>query len=135
MRPCARLGAWTGRIAVSRIFAREMRTTPLLQHGDFERQRPTSPDQVVNFTVVDRNDQRHEVSGKIGDNLLYLFHSLRDKTPELALEGACEASLACSTCHVIVSADAPCLPLLSGGCNWLTLTKYDPSLLVVNGAF
>ena len=35
--------------------------------------------------------------GKVGDNVLYLAH--RYKIP---LEGACEASLACSTCHVYV---------------------------------
>ena len=42
-----------------------------------------------------------------GDNLLYLFHRWRG-TPgkeDLSLEGACEASLACSTCHVIVDSD------------------------------
>ena len=43
------------------------------------------------------------MAGKVGDNLLYLCHRLRQDNPELALEGACEASLACSTCHVIVN--------------------------------
>lgn len=37
-----------------------------------------------------------------GDNLLYLMHTVQEKQPELFLEGACEASLACSTCHVII---------------------------------
>ena len=47
---------------------------------------------------------RRDVAGKVGDNLLYLCHRLRmsGQVPEITLEGACEASLACSTCHVIV---------------------------------
>lgn len=36
--------------------------------------------------------------GKVGDNVLYLAHRYG-----VELEGACEASLACSTCHVYVS--------------------------------
>lgn len=55
------------------------------------------------MTVVARNGTRHQVAGKIGDNLLYLFHRLQNVNPDTSLEGACEASLACSTCHVIVS--------------------------------
>ena len=35
--------------------------------------------------------------------MLYLAHANREANPTVALEGACEASLACSTCHVIVS--------------------------------
>lgn len=47
---------------------------------------------------------RRDVAGKVGDNLLYFCHRLRmsGQVPEITLEGACEASLACSTCHVIV---------------------------------
>lgn len=40
---------------------------------------------------------KEEVNAEVGDNLLELAH--RNHLP---LEGACEGSLACSTCHVIV---------------------------------
>ena len=33
---------------------------------------------------------------------MYLMHELQQAHPSLMLEGACEASLACSTCHVVV---------------------------------
>jgi ferredoxin len=37
------------------------------------------------------------VKGKVGDNVMYLAHK-----HEIEMEGACEASLACTTCHVYV---------------------------------
>ena len=83
---------------------RNLRTTRLVAHGAYEWQDPQSPEDVVRFTVVDRDGVKHDVAGKVGDNLLYLSHRLRKTAEKLALEGACEASLACSTCHVIVRA-------------------------------
>jgi ferredoxin len=88
----------------SSLERRQLRTTPRALHGDFEWEEPSSPDEVVRIFVVTRDGERHAVQGKVGDNLLYVFHKWRhDVNPSLALEGACEASLACSTCHVIVS--------------------------------
>eukprot|EP00315_Gephyrocapsa_oceanica_P048421 CAMPEP_0185535080 /NCGR_PEP_ID=MMETSP1366-20130426/109267_1 /TAXON_ID=38817 /ORGANISM="Gephyrocapsa oceanica, Strain RCC1303" /LENGTH=364 /DNA_ID=CAMNT_0028146801 /DNA_START=131 /DNA_END=1226 /DNA_ORIENTATION=- len=68
---------------------------------------PTLFPQVVRFVIVTRDGVRRDVAGKVGDNLLYLCHRLRmsGQVPEITLEGACEASLACSTCHVIVGDD------------------------------
>jgi ferredoxin len=64
---------------------------------------PEDPKDVVRVVVVDREGVRHNMQGKVGDNLLYLAHRWRHEGHDaLALEGACEASLACSTCHVIV---------------------------------
>jgi ferredoxin-2, mitochondrial len=40
------------------------------------------------------------VKGKVGDNVLYLAHR-----HGIEMEGACEASLACTTCHVYVLDD------------------------------
>lgn len=40
------------------------------------------------------------MTGKIGDNVLYLAHRYG-----IDMEGACEASLACTTCHVYVDMD------------------------------
>ena len=58
---------------------------------------PKSEDDVVNVTFVDRDGVERRVRGKVGDNVLYLAHRYG-----IELEGACEASLACSTCHVYV---------------------------------
>lgn len=49
------------------------------------------------MTFIDRVGERHEVEAPIGLSVLEIAH--RNK---IDLEGACEGSLACSTCHVIV---------------------------------
>ncbi|XP_078353750.1 adrenodoxin-like protein 1, mitochondrial isoform X1 [Oculina patagonica] len=71
-----------------------------LYSGEYEMQDPKSPDEVVNVTYIDRDGNRIKVRGKVGDNLLYLAHR-----HGIEMEGACEASLACSTCHVYVRED------------------------------
>ncbi|KAM9514117.1 ferredoxin-2, mitochondrial [Guaruba guarouba] len=53
----------------------------------------------VNVVFVDRTGREVPVQGRVGDNVLHLA-----QRNGLELEGACEASLACSTCHVYVSA-------------------------------
>lgn len=65
--------------------------------GDFEMQDPKSEDEIVNITYVLRDGTEKKIRGKIGDNVMYLAHRYG-----IELEGACEASLACSTCHVYV---------------------------------
>ena len=52
----------------------------------------------MNVVYIDKDGTRTEVAGAVGDNCLYLAHR-----HGINLEGACEASLACSTCHVILS--------------------------------
>ncbi|XP_005405647.1 PREDICTED: adrenodoxin-like protein, mitochondrial [Chinchilla lanigera] len=59
---------------------------------------PERPGDVVNVVFIDRSGQRIPVSGRVGDNVLHLA-----QRHGVDLEGACEASLACSTCHVYVS--------------------------------
>lgn len=49
---------------------------------------------------MDKNGHRIPVRGKIGDNVLYLAHR-----HGIEMEGACEASLACTTCHVYVNSN------------------------------
>lgn len=49
----------------------------------------------VNFK--DRDGNVKKVAGKVGDNAMYLAHRYK-----IDIEGACEASCACSTCHVFV---------------------------------
>jgi len=46
---------------------------------------------------IERNGTRREVDAPIGLSVLEIAHR-----NDLDLEGACEGSLACSTCHVIV---------------------------------
>ncbi|XP_044299725.1 ferredoxin-2, mitochondrial [Varanus komodoensis] len=56
--------------------------------------------EVVNVVFIDRSGQRLPVQGRVGDDVLHLA-----QRHGIDLEGACEASLACSTCHVYVSPD------------------------------
>ena len=48
-------------------------------------------------TFVDPDGTRHEIDAPAGLSLLEIAHS-----NDIDLEGACEGSLACSTCHVVV---------------------------------
>ena len=52
------------------------------------------------MTFIDRGGQRHHVDAPVGLSVLEIAH--RNK---IDLEGACECSLACSTCRVIVDDD------------------------------
>ncbi|XP_067320111.1 ferredoxin-2, mitochondrial isoform X2 [Anolis sagrei] len=51
--------------------------------------------EVVNVVFIDRCGQRIPVQGRAGEDVLRLA-----QRHDIDLEGACEASLACSTCHV-----------------------------------
>ncbi|EPB69422.1 2Fe-2S iron-sulfur cluster binding domain protein [Ancylostoma ceylanicum] len=62
-----------------------------------KRKDPKSEDEVVNITYVLRDGTKKHIRGKVGDNVMYLSHRYN-----IELEGACEASCACSTCHVYV---------------------------------
>ncbi|MBC6497906.1 MAG: 2Fe-2S iron-sulfur cluster binding domain-containing protein [Alphaproteobacteria bacterium GM7ARS4] len=48
-------------------------------------------------TFIEADGKRHEIDAEEGKSLLEIAHE-----NDIALEGACEGSLACSTCHVIV---------------------------------
>lgn len=52
------------------------------------------------MTFIDRQGARHEVEAPIGLSVLEIAHR-----NNIDLEGACEGSLACSTCHVVVHKD------------------------------
>ncbi len=49
------------------------------------------------MTFVEPNGTRHEVDAPLGLSVLEIAHKHK-----VDIEGACEGSLACSTCHVIV---------------------------------
>eukprot|EP00929_Paragymnodinium_shiwhaense_P110955 TRINITY_DN7831_c0_g1_i4.p1 TRINITY_DN7831_c0_g1~~TRINITY_DN7831_c0_g1_i4.p1 ORF type:complete len:143 (-),score=24.67 TRINITY_DN7831_c0_g1_i4:342-770(-) len=55
---------------------------------------------MVEFAFKLRDGSKKTVSAAVGTNLLEAAHMNK-----VDLEGACEASLACSTCHVILSQD------------------------------
>lgn len=51
----------------------------------------------IRVIFVSQEGERKEVKAPVGLSLLEVAHK-----NQIALEGACEGSLACSTCHVIV---------------------------------
>ena len=51
-------------------------------------------------TFIERDGTRREFDAPVGLSLLEIAHK-----HDIDLEGACEGSLACSTCHVVVEAD------------------------------
>jgi 2Fe-2S ferredoxin len=53
----------------------------------------------VIFIFAD-GEQRTECSAESGDTLLTVAHE-----NDIDIEGACEGSMACSTCHIVVGAD------------------------------
>ena len=75
-------------------------TSSLLHIGEYELKDPQNEHEVVNVVFINKSGKRIPIRGKVGDNILYLAHRYG-----IELEGACEASLACSTCHVYVHSD------------------------------
>jgi len=55
---------------------------------------------MIKIFFIDQNNHKIEVEGIEGLSLLEIAHK-----NNIDLEGACEGSLACSTCHVIVKED------------------------------
>ncbi|KNA06655.1 hypothetical protein SOVF_179050 [Spinacia oleracea] len=54
-------------------------------------------EQTINVTFVETDGTEKQIKVPVGTNLLEAAHS-----NDIELEGACEGSCACSTCHVIV---------------------------------
>lgn len=52
------------------------------------------------MTFIERDGTRREVDAPLGLSVLEIAHK-----HDVDIEGACEGSLACSTCHVIVDAE------------------------------
>ena len=55
---------------------------------------------MAKMTFIQRDGSRREVDAPIGLSVLEIAHR-----NDIDIEGACEGSLACSTCHVIVDAE------------------------------
>lgn len=88
------------RSASSRPTTRYFKTSSIYNAGEYEFEDPKSEEEVVHVNFILRDGTRKRVRGKVGDNVMYLAHRHR-----IEVEGACEASLACSTCHVYVAED------------------------------
>merc|ERR1711981_1527483 len=71
-----------------------------LQLGEYEKIKPKHLEDEIHIHVTDRDKDQYNITGKIGDNLMFLMHA-----HDIEIEGACEASLACCTCHVYVDED------------------------------
>ncbi|XP_051241439.1 ferredoxin-2, mitochondrial [Dicentrarchus labrax] len=81
-----------------RTINRHLQTSIGLYQSEEGSSNAEDPEDVVNVVYIDRSGQRIPIKAKVGDNVLYLAHK-----HGIDLEGACEASLACSTCQVYVS--------------------------------
>ncbi|KAK6111123.1 2Fe-2S iron-sulfur cluster binding domain family protein [Brugia pahangi] len=68
-----------------------------LKAGEYEYQDSVWGSEVVYVNFVLPDGTVKKVRGKVGDNVMYLAHRYK-----IDIEGACEASCACSTCHVYV---------------------------------
>lgn len=77
---------------------RMMSTTPALSHGGITRPAPGTGIQ-INF-VDPKGEPIKTIEANEGDDLLSIAHEY-----DIDLEGACEGSIACSTCHVILEPD------------------------------
>ncbi|EPQ51961.1 ferredoxin [Gloeophyllum trabeum ATCC 11539] len=76
--------------------SRQIHTTSAVRHGDITRPEPGTGIK-VHFKDAKGNDIK-TVEANEGDDLLSIAHE-----HDIDLEGACEGSIACSTCHVILS--------------------------------
>ncbi|XP_018617171.1 ferredoxin-2, mitochondrial [Scleropages formosus] len=92
--------AAAGYIDGFRTPSRSLRTSKSVNQSEVEDAALEDSKDVVNVVYIDRSGKRIPVKAKVGDNVLYLAHK-----HGIDLEGACEASLACSTCHVYVNAE------------------------------
>ena len=54
-------------------------------------------DEYVSLTFINKDKSEKVVQAKVGESLLEVAHQ-----NDIDLEGACDSSLACSTCHVIL---------------------------------
>uniref|UniRef100_A0A8C4X2F0 Ferredoxin-2, mitochondrial n=1 Tax=Eptatretus burgeri TaxID=7764 RepID=A0A8C4X2F0_EPTBU len=71
-----------------------------LPTSEFVKEEPMCADDMVKVEFVTKEGEKILVEGKVGDNVMYLAQK-----QGVDIEGACEASLACCTCHVYVHPD------------------------------
>ena len=78
------------RTAQNRLFS----ISTILRHGDDDLK---DVPETVRVTFINKDGTKKEVMGKVGEIAMYLAHR-----KGVDMEGACEASLACTTCHCYV---------------------------------
>lgn len=81
----------------TRIQVSSLLTSPVFGGRWFSTESVAEPTETVDICFVDKDGQDVVVKAPIGKSLLEVAHE-----NDIELEGACEGSLACSTCHVIV---------------------------------
>ena len=69
-------------------------TTLQLNHGDDDLK---NVPETVRVIFISKDGSKTEVMGKVGERAMYLAHR-----KGIDMEGACEASLACTTCHCYI---------------------------------
>ncbi|XP_039306276.1 adrenodoxin-like protein 1, mitochondrial isoform X2 [Solenopsis invicta] len=97
---CIKQRKYTSISHLIKLSNHKIHTSKAMFHGEYEMQDPKTEADIVNVTFIDKTGKRVKIKGKVGDNVLYLAHRY-----EIEMEGACEASLACTTCHVYVHHD------------------------------
>lgn len=75
--------------------ARDVHATRLASHGYSKSEVDEST--AVCVTFIDREGEEHDIKAPVGKTVLEVAHA-----NDIDLEGACEGSLACSTCHVYI---------------------------------
>ena len=73
--------------------SRLISTSLKLHHDDSLKDVP----ETVRVIFISKDDTKTEVMGKVGERAMYLAHR-----KGIDMEGACEASLACTTCHCYI---------------------------------
>ncbi|KAM3398431.1 adrenodoxin-like protein 2, mitochondrial isoform X2 [Capsicum galapagoense] len=68
-----------------------------LRHNEYCTTPGNEKKQTISATFVDKDGEEKQIKVPVGMSLLEAAHE-----NDIELEGACEGSLACSTCHVIV---------------------------------
>eukprot|EP01120_Amphizonella_sp_Union-15-10_P017157 TRINITY_DN9454_c0_g1_i1.p1 TRINITY_DN9454_c0_g1~~TRINITY_DN9454_c0_g1_i1.p1 ORF type:complete len:168 (-),score=31.31 TRINITY_DN9454_c0_g1_i1:28-531(-) len=79
------------------LFRKNIHTSNQIRHGDHEKFKDA---ETIDVHFILKDGSKLTVKGPLGMNVLDLAHK-----SNIELEGACEASLACSTCHVVVDDD------------------------------
>ncbi|KAE9364427.1 ferredoxin [Stipitochalara longipes BDJ] len=73
---------------------RSFSATSAAAHGHLD---PPKPGEELYVTFVDKDGDEHKIAVSEGNNLLEIAQA-----HDIEMEGACEGSCSCSTCHVIV---------------------------------
>ncbi|TVY42244.1 Adrenodoxin-like protein, mitochondrial [Lachnellula occidentalis] len=80
-----------------RTARREFSATTAVSHGHLDAPKPGEE---LYVTFIDKDGDEHKLAVSNGDNLLTIAQA-----HDIEMEGACEGSCACSTCHIIVESE------------------------------